>query len=487
MIQKIKPEGFAQAIKSSLAKYKFFFYDDALMFQKYDYDLFVIGGGSGGIRAARWSANLGAKVALCEEDRLGGTCVIRGCIPKKLMVYGSSFKKSFELAKSYGWDFKEPKLDWEKFNQARSFEIDRLEAIYNKLLTNSKVKFISGRGSLKSAHEVEVQGQIYTARYILIAVGAWPYKIPIEGSDLAITSNELFSLKEKPKSLLVIGAGYIGLEFASIFQELGVKTSVMFRKANILGGFDKSLSQHLQEEMEQRGISMLSSHSPSKIEKKGEQYFVTEKEQNSVCWSGDLVLMATGRKGNIESLNLKNANVDFDSKKLQIFVNPQFQTSCPSIYAIGDCSVNSLQLTPVATSQGMFVSENLFSKNKKDCISYDAVPSAVFTQPEVGTVGLSEEQALEQGFSIKVFESKFRPLKLSLSDQTEKTYMKLVVCKKSDRVLGCHLIGDAAAEILQGFAVAVKNHLTLKNLQSTIGIHPSSAEEFVTMRTERKP
>lgn len=454
------------------------------MAQKYDYDLFVIGGGSGGIRAARWSANLGAKVALCEEDRLGGTCVIRGCVPKKLMVYGSSFKKSFEIARSYGWDFNEPQLDWKRFNQTRDKEIARLESIYSNLLKNSKVELISGKGVLKGPNEIEVQGKTYTAKYILIAVGAWPTKISIEGADLAITSNEIFSLKQKPASLLVIGAGYIGLEFASIFQELGVKTSVMFRKDYILNGFDKDLRKHLQTEMSQRGIKILNNTKPFKIEKKEQGYLVTGSE--GFTWSGDLVLMATGRKGNIGSLNLEKIGIDFDSKKSQIFVNKQFQTNCPSIYAIGDCIVNGMQLTPVALSQGVFVSENLFSKDKKDSITYDNVPSAIFTQPEAGTVGLSEEQALEQGFDVKIFESKFRPLKLSITEQTEKTYMKLVVCRKTDRVLGCHLVGDTAGEILQGFAVAVKNQLTLKNFQSTVGIHPSSAEEFVTMRIERK-
>ena len=454
---------------------------------KYDYDLFVIGGGSGGIRAARWSANLGAKVALCENDRLGGTCVIRGCVPKKLMVYGSSFKKMFEVSKSYGWQMDEPKLDWNKFNEARHKEIARLESIYGNLLKNSKVEFIKGAGSLKDANTVEVAGKSYTAKHILIAVGGWPYKVGIEGSEHAITSNEIFHLEKQPKSLLVIGAGYIGLEFASIFQELGTKTSVMFRKNYLLSGFDKDFRKHLQEEMIKRGVTILNNVSPKKIEKQDQGYLVTDDKGNK--HSTEIVLMATGRKGNIDKLNLEAAGVNFDDKKKQILVNEKLQTTCPSIYAIGDCTVNSLQLTPVATSQGMFVSENLFSKTKRDSLSYDNVPSAIFTQPEGATVGLSEDQAKEQKIDVKIYESHFRPLKLTMAemtDKTEKTYMKLVVCKKSDQVLGCHIIGDCASEILQGFAVAVKNKLTLSDFQKTIGIHPSSAEEFVTMRTERK-
>lgn len=457
------------------------------MDKKFDYDLFVIGGGSGGVRAARWSAGLGAKVALCENDRLGGTCVIRGCIPKKLMVYGSSFKKTFEAATSYGWEFaSEPKLNWKVFNQNRDKEIARLESVYGNLLKNKNVEVIAGTGSIQDSHTVQVNGKNYSARYILIAVGGWPSKLSVEGAEHAITSNEIFSLKQKPKSLLVIGAGYIGLEFASIFQELGTKTSVMFRKQYILSGFDQDLKKHLQQEMVKRGVKMLNNLSPVKIEKQGDIYTVTDTKNNK--WHGDLVLMATGRKGNIAKLNLQAASIEFNKSKNQILVNSQFQTSCPSVYAIGDCIVDSPQLTPVATSQGMFVSENLFSGDKKDSITYEDVPSAIFTQPEAATVGLSQSQAHEQGFEVNFFESQFRPLKLSLSaatSQTEKTYMKLVVCKKTDRVLGCHLVGDGASEILQGFAVAVKNKLTLKNFQSTIGIHPSSAEEFVTMRTKR--
>ncbi len=454
------------------------------MVQDYDYDLFVIGGGSGGIRAARWSANLGAKVALCESDRLGGTCVIRGCIPKKLMVYGSSFKKNFEMAQSYGWEFEEPRLNWKTFNKVRDKEIERLEGIYSGLLKNTKVHFISGKGSIKDSHTVEVDGKKYRARYILIAVGGWPIKLQIEGAEHSITSNEIFSLKKQPESLLVIGAGYIGLEFASIFQELGTNVSVMFRKNYILSGFDQDIRKHLQEEMKKRHIKMLSKSTPVKVEKKDEGYHLTDNKGD--VWSGDSILMAIGRKANTENLNLESIGIKLQGPYYQIPINDKFQTSCPSVFAIGDCVTKPFQLTPVALLEGMFVSEYLFAKDKKSEISYENVPSAVFTQPEVGTVGLSEEQALEKGFEVKIFESTFRPLKLTLTNQTEKTYMKLIVCRKTDQVLGCHLVGDMAGEILQGFAVAIKNKLTKKDFDQTVGIHPSSAEEFVTMRSERK-
>ena len=450
------------------------------MSKKYDYDLFVIGGGSGGIRAARWSSALGAKVALCEGDRLGGTCVIRGCIPKKLMVYASSFKKDFEIAKSYGWELPPAQLNWEKFNQTRSKEIDRLEGIYNKILETYHVDFISGYGVLKEDHTVEVQGKLYTAKNILIAVGGRPDKLPIKGAEKSISSNEIFSLNKQPKSLLVLGAGYIGLEFASIFNGLGADVSVLFRKEYILSGFDQDIRSHLQKELMKKGIQMLSQQTPVKIEKKEDTFFVTNDKGD--VWSGDLVLMATGRKANTEKLNLPALGIK--TKKSQILVDKQFQTSCPSVFAIGDCTNQPYQLTPVALSEGMFVSEFLFSKSHQD-FNYENVPSVVFTQPELGTVGLSEQQALEKGFSIQVYESSFRSLKLTLTNLQEKNYMKLIVCKKTDQLLGCHIVGDTAGEILQGFAVAVKNKLKKRDLDKTIGIHPSSAEELVTMRTAR--
>ena len=449
---------------------------------QYDYDFFVIGGGSGGIRAARWAGQLGAKVALCEKDRLGGTCVIRGCIPKKLMVYAGGFKKNFELAKDYGWKLDSMNLDWAQFNSVRNKEIDRLEVVYSNILKNNKVDCISGHGSLKDDHTVAVEGKSYTARYILIAVGGWPYKLPIEGAEYCITSNEIFNLKKQPQSLLVLGAGYIGLEFASIFNSLGTNVSLMFRKDRILSGFDKDIRQNLQKELSLQGITMLSERNPVSIEKPKQDFIVTDDKGE--VWRGDLILMAVGRKANVKALNLSSAGIKTQSS--QILVNDKFQTSCPSVYAVGDCIQQAYQLTPVALNQGMFVSEYLFNeKASGKTFSYHSVPSAVFTQPEVAVVGLSEEQAAQQGYEVKVYESSFRALKLTLTQSKEKTYMKWVVCNKTDELLGCHIVAENAGEILQGFAVAVKNRLKKSELDQTIGIHPTSAEELVTMRTSR--
>ena len=448
---------------------------------QYDYDFFVIGGGSGGIRSARWASQLGAKVALCEKDRLGGTCVIRGCIPKKLMVYVGGFKKNFELAKDYGWKLDSVELDWTQFNSVRNKEVSRLESIYRNILTNNKVDYIPGHGSLKDGHTVEVSGKSYTAKYILIAVGGWPSKMAIEGSDHCITSNEIFDLEKQPQSLLVLGAGYIGLEFASIFNSLETDVSLMFRKDLILSGFDKDIREHLQKELSLQGITMLSQRNPVSIEKQDQAFVV--KDDKGGAWKADLVLMALGRKANIGGLNLSELGVKTQSG--QIFVNDQFQTSCSNIYAVGDCIQQDYQLTPVALNQGMFVAEQLFNKKSDKKFSYYSVPSAVFTQPETAVVGLSEEQAVQQGYEVKIYESAFRALKLTLTQSKEKTYMKWVVCKKTDELLGCHIVGENAGEILQGFAVAVRNRIKKSNMDQTIGIHPTSAEELVTMRTVR--
>lgn len=448
----------------------------------YDYDLFVIGGGSGGIRAARWSAKLGAKVALCESDRLGGTCVIRGCIPKKLMVYGSAFAEAFELAESYGWELPPVHLNWKKFNETRHKEIQRLEGIYQNLLSTSGVHSLSGFGVIKDSHTVEVNNKTYTSRYILIATGGKPSVLSIPGSEHTVTSNEVFSLEECPKSLLVVGSGYIGLEFASIFTALGVKTRVLFRRDYVLRGFDKDVRKALQEELIKKGIDIVPKKLPVKIEKINGQLKVTEN--NGGEWLGDLVLMATGRKANTEKLGLKALSIH-TNKNGQIPVNEHFETTAKGIFALGDAAETPYQLTPVATAEAMILSERLFADSKKK-MNYNNIPSVVFTNPPVGVVGLSEEEALAQNKEVVIYESRFRPLKLTLSKKQTKTYMKLVVCREKRTVLGCHIVGEGADEILQGFAVAVKARLTKEAFDETIGIHPTSAEELVTMRTPRK-
>ena len=430
------------------------------------------------------------------------------------MFYGSAFKKEFELAKSYGWEFStpaSPQLNWNKFNQTREKEIARMEGIYRSVLKNSQVDFIPGRGILqrteqgasqgnqekavqenkqrtkhgtsKNQKTVSVNGKLYQARHVLIAVGGRPERLNIEGADLCLTSDDMFSLKQQPKSLLILGAGYIGLEFASIFQSLGTRVSLFFRKPHILSGFDLDLRKHLQEELEKTGIHILSGRSPIKVQKNKGLLYV-EDDRGEHC-SAEQVLMATGRKANTEDLNLEAFDIK-TTKGGKILVNSKFETSCPGVFAIGDSAELPYQLTPTALKEGMFVSEYLFSQKDKSTMNYESVPSAVFSQPEAAQVGLSEEQAQRQGFSLKIYESRFRPLKISLSDSKGKNYMKLVVCKKTDRVLGCHIVGEGAGEILQGFAIAVKNRLKKSDWDRTVGIHPTGAEELVCLRDLRK-
>ena len=454
------------------------------MKQQYDYDLFVIGGGSGGIRTARFSAGLGARTALCESHRLGGTCVIRGCIPKKLMSYGAEFSDHFRRARSYGWELKGERLNWEKFNKSRNSEIERLEGIYTNLLKNSGVDFFSGRGVLKDAHSVEVDGKTYTARFILIAVGGRPSPLNVEGGECALTSNDIFSLPKKPADLLVIGGGYIGVEFAGIFHGLGTKVQLMFRRDLILRGFDRDVRQTLQEELGKKGIGMLSGRFPVKLQRRENRIHVTDNFGD--VWKADVVLSAVGRKARVEQLNLKPLGIE-QTEAGTVKVNEHFETSLPGVFAVGDCADTPYQLTPVATAEGMALSEFLFSKKQEERkITYENIPTAVFTHPPAAVVGLTEEQALEQNREIEVFESRFRPLKLTLTDEREKTYMKLIVDKSDQKVLGCHIVGDGAPEILQGFAVALRAGLTKKHFDQTIGLHPTGAEELVTLRTPRK-
>lgn len=449
---------------------------------KYNYDLFVLGGGSGGVRAARWSASLGVKVALCESDRLGGTCVIRGCIPKKLMVYGAEFPKHFQYASAYGWKVEKQQLDWKVFNHTRNKEIKRLEGVYKRLLKKSSVRLISGIGELVDSHTVKVGNKSFTSRYILIATGARPKRLAIKGNQYALTSDDMFTLANKPKSLLVLGAGYIALEFASIFNKLGTNVKVMFRGDKVLRGFDDSIREDLQGKLQAQGIQLLPGRQPVTIKKISGGLCVVDDHKDQ--WRASNVLMAVGRAPNTEKLNLKSVGIR-TNKEGAILVNKKWITSCSSILAVGDVANTPYALTPVATAEGMALSEMLFAKkrnNIKKQFSYNNIPTAVFTSPPVGTVGLTESQAKAKGFKVKIYESRFRHLKLTLTSDQETTYMKLVVCKKTDRVLGCHIVGAMADEILQGFAVAVKAGLTKKHWDQTIGIHPTSAEELVTMR-----
>lgn len=445
---------------------------------RYDFDLLTIGGGSGGVRASRWAAGLGARVAICEESRYGGTCVLRGCIPKKLMLVGSELPGHIKYFSSYGWLVDSPALDWSAQKAARDKELSRLESIYENLLSKKGVTVLKGHGKVVSPHTVEVDDKKYTSRFILIAVGSQPSLLDIPGMEWALTSDDVFEMMEKPRSILIMGSGYIGVEFAGIFNGFGVKVDMVFRKNRLLTGFDKDVRVFLQEEMIKRGVNIISNNTIEKVIKKDEQFEV-------VLSGGEVkvvekVLFATGRKPKIDGLGLESIGVNTNAQG-EIEVNEYFETSVKDIYALGDCADTPYQLTPVATAEGMNLAEHLFSGSKKK-MDYQFVPTAVFSQPPVSVVGLTEEQAKEKNHSVEIYTSQFRPLKYTVTSIDKKTFMKIIVDKKTDKVLGVHMVGDDAPEIMQGIAVALKAGATKSDFDKTVGIHPTSAEEFVTMR-----
>lgn len=445
---------------------------------QYDFDLLTIGGGSGGVRASRWAAGLGARVAICEESRYGGTCVLRGCIPKKLMLVGSELPGHIKYFSSYGWSVGDHSLDWSVQKSARDKELSRLESIYENLLSKKGVTVLKGHGKIVSPHTVEVDGKKYTARFILIAVGSQPSLLDIPGAEWALTSDDVFEMREKPQSILIMGSGYIGVEFASIFNGFGTKVDMVFRRDKLLRGFDKDVRAFLQEEMIKSGVNVIPNNTIKKIVKKNEQFEV--ELSGGEVKKVEKVLFATGRKPKIDNLGLKSLTVKTNAQG-GIEVNEYFETSVKDIYALGDCANTPYQLTPVATAEGMILAEHLFSGSKKT-MDYRYIPTAVFSQPPVAVVGLTEEQARENNYSIDVYTSRFRPLKYTVTSIDKKTFMKIIVDKKTDKVLGVHMVGDDASEIMQGIAVALKVGATKSDFDKTIGIHPTSAEEFVTMR-----
>ena len=450
---------------------------------KYDFDLLVIGGGSGGVRTARWSAGLGAKVAICESSRYGGTCVIRGCIPKKLMVAGSEFSDQIKYFSSYGWSIGQYELDWLRQKSARDQELKRLEGIYENLLSKAGVSVLKGHGRITAPHTVEVDGKAYTAQFILIAVGSYPF-MPKEVSGIkeALTSDDVFELESLPKSLLIMGSGYIGLEFASIFNAFGTQVTVVSRRDLILRGFDHELRAFLQEEMIKRRVNIISNDSVTEIIKQDKVFEV--KGQKNSLGQFEKVLFATGRKPNIKNLGLESVGVK-TNKQGEIEVNKYFESSVKNIYALGDCANTPFQLTPVATAEGMLLAEHLFSQSKKT-MDYTHIPTAVFSQPPAATVGLSEEESKKAGYTVDVYSASFRPLKYTVTEINKKTFMKIVVDAKTDQVLGVHAVGDDVPEMMQGIAVALKAGAKKSDFDKTIGIHPTSAEEFVTMRKKTR-
>jgi len=448
----------------------------------YDYDLYVIGAGSGGVRCSRIAATAGARVAICEDDRVGGTCVIRGCVPKKLLVYGSHFAEDFEDAAGYGWQVGESKFDWATLIANKDNEIDRLNGIYKRLLSDAGVTLHEGRGRLVDAHTVEVAGKRYSAERIVVATGGRAVRPGIAGAEFGITSNEAFHLSSLPKRILVHGGGYIAVEFAGIFNGLGAEVTQVVRRDFILRGFDQEVREHLQKEMTRKGVIFRTGTELVAVEKSGDGYLCKTAAGESI--ETDLVMFATGRAPNTHDLGLEQVGVALN-KAGAVTVDEWSQSTVPSIYAIGDVT-DRINLTPVAIMEGHFLANTLFGGRpmKPD---HANVPSAVFSQPPVGTVGLTEEEARRTYGEIDVYASTFRPMKYTLSGRQQQTLMKLLVDAKTDRVVGAHMVGDDAAEIIQGIGIAIKAGATKRQFDATVGIHPTAAEEFVTMRSKRPP
>ncbi|WP_415403601.1 FAD-dependent oxidoreductase [Tateyamaria sp. SN3-11] len=478
----------------------------------YDYDLFVIGGGSGGVRAARVAAgDTGARVALAEEDRYGGTCVIRGCVPKKLMVFASEFSQMPELARGYGWDMGAGAFDWAAFRGRLNEELDRLEGIYRSLLKNSGVDTFDARARLKDAHTVELStGETKTAKTILIATGGHPVRPDIPNADLGIVSDDIFHLEKLPKSILIVGGGYIACEFACIFNGLGVVVTQYYRGAQVLRGFDDEARGLIAEAMREQGISLhlgtnIVEMAPASADHSATtatatdaamgataaqslELTATARDGNGPIWvkptSGaprefDAVLFATGRDPNSRDMGLEDLGIEI-GRRGEIKVDEYSKTAADSVYAIGDVT-NRVNLTPVAIREGMAFVETVF-KDNPTAVDHELIPSAIFTQPEMGTVGLSEEDAREQE-EIEVYCTSFRPMKSAFAGQPDRVLMKLVVSKASRKVLGCHIVAPDAGEMIQLAGIAVKMGATKEDFDRTVAVHPTMSEEIVTMKT----
>jgi glutathione reductase (NADPH) len=449
---------------------------------KRDYQLLVIGAGSGGVRASRMAAAKGVKVAVVESRALGGTCVNVGCVPKKLFVYASEYAEKFHEARGFGVEGQLQHFDWPTLRNNKTNEINRLNGIYNNLLENSGVDVLQGSARFIDAHTVQVGDNTVSADKILIATGGWPFKPDVEGVEHAITSNEAFYLEQFPQRVIVVGGGYIAVEFAGIFNGLGADTTLLYRGDQILRGFDEGIRHFAAEQIAAKGVKINTHSDIQRIEK------LTSGELSVTLKSGDTlvvdaVMYATGRRPMTDGLNLGQVGVT-TRENGTIITDDHFRTSAENIYAIGDV-IGTPALTPVALAQGMKLVAQLYS-NDTSALDYHNIPTAVFCQPNIATVGLSEEQAREQyGDDITVFESSFRPMKHTISGLPERSLMKLIVQSSSDKVIGAHMVGADAGEIVQGLAVAIKAGATKADFDNTIGIHPTAAEEFVTMRSPR--
>jgi len=443
---------------------------------EYDFDLFTIGAGSGGVAGSRRAAAYGAKVAIAEAVRVAGTCVLRGCVPKKLLVYGVHFHDEFEDAAGYGWTIGERSLDWAKLIAAKNKEIDRLHGIYMKMLSDAGVTVMDGWAQIVGPNEVRIDGKTIRARHILIATGGRPEKPSIPGIEHAITSDEALELTRLPRRMIIVGGGYIAVEFAGIFAAAGVEITELIRGDAILRGFDGDIRSHLTAEMQKRGIKIRPGVRITRIDKAGDSYRLSA--DNGETFETDLVMYATGRVSNTVNLGLEAVGIHVN-KRRAISVDEWQQTTVRGIYAVGDCT-DRINLTPVAIAEARAVAETLFNKNPCT-MDHHTVPSAVFSQPPVGTVGLSEEAARQVG-PVDVYRAVFRPMKYVLPGRDEKTMMKLVVERDGGRVVGAHMVGPDAPEIIQGLAIGVKAGLTKTQWDRTVAIHPTAAEEFVLMR-----
>jgi glutathione reductase (NADPH) len=440
------------------------------------FDLVVVGGGSGGVRAARVAAQLGAKVALVEEKWLGGTCVNVGCIPKKLLSYAAHAAHEMHEAAGFGWTLERAVHDWPTLISAKNVEVSRLNVIYRELLTKVGVEVIDGRALVGAPGRVEVEGRHLRADKVLLATGGRPRRGDFLGADLAFTSDEAFFLARMPRRLAIVGAGYIGLEFASIFSGLGAEVTVIGRDARVLPRFDGSLSSHVQREMEKYGTQFVMHDSVRRIERVGDAFRVVTAHARELVVDG--VMLATGRVPRCDAFRPLDLAEDARGR---VVVDGRMETSVPNVYAVGDL-VGRAELTPVALGEGMALAKHLFGGAPPPDLDYPNVATAVFTLPPIGTVGLSEETARAQGHRLRIFQSEFRPLKHTVSGSKERTLVKLVVDEDSDRVLGIHMAGPDAPEIIQGFAVAVTCGVTKAQLDRTLGVHPTAAEELVTLR-----
>lgn len=446
----------------------------------YDFDLFVIGAGSGGVRAARFAAGYGARVAVAESRYLGGTCVNVGCVPKKLLVYGAHYAEDLDQAQGYGWTIDGATFDWKTLIANKDREIERLNGIYRNLLIDSGVTLMQAHARLVDPHTVEVEGRQYTAEHILIATGGWPFVPEIPGREHAITSNEAFYLDDLPRRVLVVGGGYIAVEFASIFRGCGADTKLLYRGELFLRGFDGSLRDHLKDELIKKDIDLQFNTDIARIDKQPDGSLLAVLKGGRTL-EADCILYATGRRPMLDGLGLESLDVKLDERGF-IAVDDQYRTSTPSILAIGDV-IGRIQLTPVALAEGMAVARRLFKPEEYRPVDYNTIATAVFSLPNMATVGLTEEEARKQGHKVVLFESRFRPMKLTMTGGLERSLMKLVVDAETDKVLGCHMAGPDAGEIMQGMAVALKAGATKRIFDDTVGIHPTAAEEFVTMRT----